>query len=171
MDVGVGLFIFSNGIIVKPSATAFSKKKFQKLLVGCLPLFILGFSRLVVTKEINYQEHLTEYGVHWNFFITLAVTKIFGTLIEGFLKTADQIKYTALGIMVVHEVSIKIMHNEAILILSPLNFRRFSNWDFRTTSWMTTCRETICCRRIAKEFSLLQDTFRSIWRQSTLELC
>lgn len=106
MDVGVGLFIFSNGIIVKPSASAFSKKKFQKLLVGCLPLFILGFSRLVVTKEINYQEHVTEYGVHWNFFITLAVTKIFGTVIEGFLKTAEQIKYTSLGIMVIHEVSL-----------------------------------------------------------------
>lgn len=105
MDVGVGLFIFSNGIIVKPSVSTFSKKKFQKLLVGCLPLFILGFSRLVVTKEINYQEHVTEYGVHWNFFITLAVTKILGTVIEGYLKSAEQIKYTALGLMVAHEVS------------------------------------------------------------------
>lgn len=108
MDVGVGLFIFSNGIIVKPSASAFSKKKFQKLLVGCLPLFILGFSRLVVTREINYQEHLTEYGVHWNFFITLAVTKIFGTVIEGFLETADQIKYTSIGILVAHELILQL---------------------------------------------------------------
>lgn len=108
MDVGVGLYIFSNGIIVKPSATAFSKKKFQKLLVGCLPLFILGFSRLVVTKEINYQEHLTEYGVHWNFFITLAMTKIFGTVIEGFMKTADQIKYAAVGILVAHETILQL---------------------------------------------------------------
>lgn len=108
MDVGVGLFIFSNGIIVKPSATPFSKKKFQKLLVGSLPLLILGFSRLVVTKEINYQEHLTEYGVHWNFFITLAVTKIAGTVIEGFLKTADQIKYAAVGILVAHETILQL---------------------------------------------------------------
>lgn len=108
MDVGVGLFIFSNGIIVKPSAAPFSKKKFQKLIVGCLPLFILGFSRLVVTKEIKYQEHLTEYGVHWNFFITLAVTKIVGTVVEGFMKTADQIKYAALGIMVAHETILQL---------------------------------------------------------------
>lgn len=108
MDVGVGLFIFSNGIIVKPSATPFSKKKFQKLLVGCLPLFILGFSRLVVTKEINYQQHVTEYGVHWNFFITLAVTKILGTIIEGFMKTAEAIKYAALGIIVVHETCLQL---------------------------------------------------------------
>jgi hypothetical protein len=108
MDVGVGLFVFSNGIVVKPSAAAFSKKKFQKLLVSCLPLFILGFSRLVLTKEINYQEHVTEYGVHWNFFITLAVTKIFGTVLEGFMKTADHIKYSALMLLMFHETCLQL---------------------------------------------------------------
>lgn len=108
MDLGVGLFIFSNGIIVKPSGFPFSKKKFQKMFVGVLPLFLLGFSRLVVTKEVNYQEHVTEYGLHWNFFITLAVTKIIGTIIEGFLKTTDQIKYTALGLMIAHEASLQL---------------------------------------------------------------
>lgn len=108
MDVGVGLFIFSNGIVVKPSAAAFSKKKFQKLLVSCFPLFILGFSRLVVTKEINYQEHVTEYGVHWNFFITLAVTKIIGTVLEGFMKTTDHIKYSALMILMFHETFLQL---------------------------------------------------------------
>ncbi|CRK98953.1 CLUMA_CG011954, isoform A [Clunio marinus] len=115
MDVGVGLFVFSNGIIVKPSASAFSKKKFQKLLVGCFPLFILGFSRFLVTKEINYQEHVTEYGVHWNFFITLAVTKIIGTVIEGFLKTTDQIKYAALSVVILHETFLQLGLSNYIL--------------------------------------------------------
>lgn len=108
MDVGVGLFVFSNGIVVKPSAVPFSKKKFQKLLVSCLPLFILGFSRLVLTKEINYQEHVTEYGVHWNFFITLAVTKMFGTVLEGFMRTAEHIKYSALMLMMFHETCLQL---------------------------------------------------------------
>ncbi|KAL7042832.1 hypothetical protein ACKWTF_001302 [Chironomus riparius] len=108
MDVGVGLFVFSNGIVVKPSAVPFSKKKFQKLVVSCLPLFILGFSRLVLTKEINYQEHVTEYGAHWNFFITLAVTKMLGTVLEGFMKTAEHIKYSALMLMMFHETCLQL---------------------------------------------------------------
>lgn len=115
MDVGVGLFIFSNGIIVKPSISVFSKKKLQKLLVGCLPLFILGASRLVVTKEINYQEHVTEYGVHWNFFITLAITRIIGTIIEGFMKNADQIKYASIIILVFHETILQLGLSEYIM--------------------------------------------------------
>lgn len=108
MDVGVGLFVFSNGIIVKPSGTSLSKKRFQKLLTGCFPLFVLGFSRFVVTKEINYQEHLTEYGVHWNFFITLAMVKILGTVIESFMRNANQIKYAAIAILVIHETILQL---------------------------------------------------------------
>jgi glucosaminylphosphatidylinositol acyltransferase len=108
MDVGVGLFIFSNGIVAKPSSCAFSKKKFQKLLVSSIPLLLLGFSRFLVTKEINYQEHITEYGLHWNFFITLAATKIIGSIFEGFMKTADHIKYSCLMLLMFHETVLQL---------------------------------------------------------------
>ncbi|KAN0012314.1 hypothetical protein ACTFIU_007612 [Dictyostelium citrinum] len=40
------------------------------------PLMILGFVRMILTKSVNYQEHVSEYGLHWNFFFTLGFVSI-----------------------------------------------------------------------------------------------
>lgn len=78
------------------------------MILSSMPLFALGLLRFIVTSEIDYQVHETEYGVHWNFFCTLGVTKIIGTLIEGFLRNQNHIKFSAITIMVLHEAGLQL---------------------------------------------------------------
>ncbi|GAV56005.1 hypothetical protein ZYGR_0AZ01770 [Zygosaccharomyces rouxii] len=82
MDLGVGSFVFSNGLV---SARALLKERLhpeKKLSLtkksfiatrSMLTLLVIGLIRLYFVKNLEYQEHVTEYGVHWNFFITLSL--------------------------------------------------------------------------------------------------
>lgn len=79
MDVGVGLFIFANGIVAPE--TRYRHHTLRKSIIDSFPLLALGGARFFVTKEANYHVPVSEYGIHWNFFITLAVTKIVSSLI------------------------------------------------------------------------------------------
>ncbi|XP_063922439.1 uncharacterized protein LOC135136905 [Zophobas morio] len=97
MDVGVGLFVFSNGIVDG------GKTDLGKALKGSIPLFVLGGTRFVVTRQIDYHVPVSEYGVHWNFFITLAVTKIFVSLIFTVVNVRF-IWINATLLMISHEV-------------------------------------------------------------------
>eukprot|EP01025_Chloroclados_australasicus_P011455 TRINITY_DN14968_c0_g1_i1.p1 TRINITY_DN14968_c0_g1~~TRINITY_DN14968_c0_g1_i1.p1 ORF type:complete len:295 (+),score=5.81 TRINITY_DN14968_c0_g1_i1:47-886(+) len=45
------------------------------------PLLAFGVARLVLTKAVDYQEHASEYGVHWNFFFTLAFVNCLSSLL------------------------------------------------------------------------------------------
>ncbi|XP_062072262.1 LOW QUALITY PROTEIN: phosphatidylinositol-glycan biosynthesis class W protein [Lepus europaeus] len=86
MDFGVGAFVFGTAMV----CPEIRKRKymdgskfyyFTKSLYSVWPLIFLGVGRLVIIKSIGYQEHLTEYGVHWNFFFTLIVVKLLTSLL------------------------------------------------------------------------------------------
>uniref|UniRef100_A0A0N5CGT0 Phosphatidylinositol-glycan biosynthesis class W protein n=1 Tax=Strongyloides papillosus TaxID=174720 RepID=A0A0N5CGT0_STREA len=47
------------------------EKKFLKKLPSWFVLFVLGVIRMVFMIIFNYHSHVSEYGVHWNFFITM----------------------------------------------------------------------------------------------------
>ncbi|AET40718.1 glucosaminyl-phosphotidylinositol O-acyltransferase Ecym_6342 [Eremothecium cymbalariae DBVPG len=81
MDLGVGSFVFSNGLV---SSRAVIKEEIgitrKPLLLRVFEAFkssttllALGVARTISVKNLQYQEHVTEYGVHWNFFFTLAL--------------------------------------------------------------------------------------------------
>ena len=84
MDVGVGTFMMAHGVTA-PESRCQSKKhlsprSYVKLLLatlrGILPLLAIGILRLMIVKSTDYQEHVTEYGVHWNFFFTIAFVRV-----------------------------------------------------------------------------------------------
>ncbi|GJJ16298.1 hypothetical protein Clacol_010595 [Clathrus columnatus] len=89
MDIGVGSFVFSQGII---SAKAFVKNpsylaspilpKIQNATGRVFPIILLGIIRVILVKGSDYPEHVSEYGVHWNFFLSMAVLPIFEIILH-----------------------------------------------------------------------------------------
>jgi len=91
MDLGAGSFIVSGGFVScyarRPTkwtlASAFEMASYwnsiKSTLIRSIPLIIMGMIRLLTTKGLEYQEHVSEYGVHWNFFFTLTVVGIAST--------------------------------------------------------------------------------------------
>nr|CAH7753411.1 unnamed protein product [Callosobruchus chinensis] len=101
MDSGVGLFIFSNGIVA-PEAKG-RQEAIKKSVTNSLLLIFLGITRLISTVYTSYKVPESEYGIHWNFFITLAVLKI----VSSFILTIFSIKYiyiNATMLILAHEV-------------------------------------------------------------------
>lgn len=110
MDVGVGLYVFANGIVA-PEVRG-KKDSIKSSVKGSLILLIIGILRLILTKLTHYKVSDREYGVHWNFFITLAFTKIFSSCILNVIK----VKYVLL-----HAISITAAHE----ILIQLSFKKW----------------------------------------------
>ena len=105
MDMGVGSFVFTGGVVgargilkqrMSPRTQSFATQ-FIASFRHALPLWILGFVRLYSVKKINYAEHVTEYGVHWNFFFTLALLPPFVAISQAFF--SSEVSYTILSLL------------------------------------------------------------------------
>ncbi|KAF4556080.1 GWT1-like protein [Elsinoe fawcettii] len=107
MDLGVGSFVFSAGVVsvrqqLKEESGDIPRTSFVTRLKNsfrhALPLFLLGLARLYSVKKLDYVEHVTEYGVHWNFFFTLAVIPPFVALFQPLLRLIPS--YAIIGFIV-----------------------------------------------------------------------
>jgi len=83
MDLGTGCIICSTGVCSRAargmrqgfgSASALARK-----LLSLWPVLAIGIARLVAVRGIDYHVPTSEYGVHWNFFFTIAVVAIVST--------------------------------------------------------------------------------------------
>ncbi|KAI8470240.1 MAG: GWT1-domain-containing protein [Monoraphidium minutum] len=84
MDAGVGAVVFAGGLVSKAALAGAGGRgggggggggAAPRALAGLravAPLLALGGARLLATRAVGYQQHVGEYGVHWNFFLTVA---------------------------------------------------------------------------------------------------
>ncbi|KAH1004454.1 hypothetical protein HUJ05_005263 [Dendroctonus ponderosae] len=105
MDVGVGLFVFANGIVA-PEVRG-KRDSIGSSIRGSLCLLVIGILRLVLTKLTHYNVSESEYGVHWNFFITLAFTKIFSSCVLNIVKP-KYVLINATLILIAHETLLQL---------------------------------------------------------------
>ena len=70
MDFGVGAYILTGSI------SRALKAKRNNFIRNNVYLLCIGLCRLVLVYMSNYQNHASEYGLHWNFFFTLAIVDL-----------------------------------------------------------------------------------------------
>ncbi|KAL7164854.1 hypothetical protein ACSBR2_040697 [Camellia fascicularis] len=112
MDLGVGSFVLTNSLVSR-QARGFSTLKLRDALQSTSPLIILGIARLVSTASVDYQVHVGEYGVQWNFFFTLAAVSILTSIINV------PPKYSGiLGSLILLGYQVCLMHGLNVYLLS-----------------------------------------------------
>ncbi|KAL5281398.1 PIGW.2 family protein [Megaselia abdita] len=98
MDTGIGLFVFSMGIVSKPVK---NRKALKSLITQASVLLALGVVRTVAIRIINYHQDEREYGRDLNAFITLGLTKLIGGLLSSI---SIPVLFSGLVIGFIHEV-------------------------------------------------------------------
>ncbi|KAH0831252.1 GWT1-domain-containing protein [Lanmaoa asiatica] len=125
MDCGVGSFVFSQGIvsampIIKDPSQLHAnvKPKLYRIIKKNLPIVVLGIVRVLLVKGTEYPEHVTEYGVHWNFFLTLAILPVAEVTLHPIIKYMP-VSLLGLWIGALHQFTLSFVGLENFLLNAP----------------------------------------------------
>lgn len=127
MDVGVGSFVFSAGLVsarpIVQSRLAGKTSSFGSQLKSAfrasLPLLVLGFIRLYSVKGLDYAEHVTEYGVHWNFFFTLALLPTIVALLQSVSAVIPYMGLVSILISGLYQTVLELTRLKAFILTAP----------------------------------------------------
>lgn len=127
MDLGVGSFVFSAGTV---SARSVLKAQLSGTIPSLvtrlktsvrhsMPLLALGLIRLYSVKGMDYAEHVTEYGVHWNFFFTLGFLPPFLAVCHSAFAMVRSYEVLALLVGVAYEAVLDFTRLKAYIFTAP----------------------------------------------------
>ncbi|CZR54991.1 probable GPI-anchored wall transfer protein 1 [Phialocephala subalpina] len=127
MDVGVGSFVFSAGLVAaRPilkeqlagKTTPLGTRLYQSIRHS-IPLLVLGFIRLYSVKGLDYAEHVTEYGVHWNFFFTLGFLPPFVALFQSAFQFIPSYAGLAILLGAAYQIALEFTPLKAFVLIGP----------------------------------------------------
>jgi phosphatidylinositol glycan class W len=126
MDMGVGSFVFTNGVVSVRSSLKSKggqlpslSKRLIASMRHALPLLVLGVVRLVSVKGLDYAEHVTEYGVHWNFFFTLGFLPPFVALFQSAFTLVPSYAVLSCVLAAAYELALDKTRLGAFIIIAP----------------------------------------------------
>jgi phosphatidylinositol glycan class W len=127
MDVGVGSFVFSAGVVaarpilkekLEGKSTPLNTRLYRSIRHS-LPLLVLGFIRLYSVKGLDYAEHVTEYGVHWNFFFTLGFLPPFLALFQTAFQYIPSYALLAILLGAFYQIALETTSLKAFILVAP----------------------------------------------------
>ena len=103
MDMGTGTVLFISGVLARQVRERKNAlERIKQVVSNSLPLIVMGVARFVMNKQVNYQEHYSEYGIHWNFFLTLGCVALISACLN--LKNKNY-EILALLLMITYQAS------------------------------------------------------------------
>ncbi|PRP89392.1 hypothetical protein PROFUN_01255 [Planoprotostelium fungivorum] len=114
MDAGVGSFLLAASLTSKQVRREGRSRGYiiWKTFLSSSPLLVIGLIRLIGVKSADYQEHVSEYGVHWNFFFTLAFVSILLSVLS--VPTRHNI-IVAIIIMITYQAALSLGLSEYLM--------------------------------------------------------
>ena len=96
------------------------RPSFHKQIQKMAPLLIMGTIRLITHKGIEYPEHNSEYGVHWNFFYTLAFVIPAAPLIKSSIYANNQLHWILpISIFILYQYLLSFHNLQDFIVYAP----------------------------------------------------